>query len=249
MKVCTDACLFGAWVAQHESIVSARTLLDIGTGTGLLSLMLAQATVNTAITGIEIENAAATEASNNFALSPWSSRLNVLHGSIQEYNERIIKDHLSIHNNEVAIKLENTSVSKFDCIVTNPPFFEGDLKSPNEKKNLASHSAGLPWNELTAHVASLLIEGGSYFVLIPALRAYTMQKLSETNGLQLVEEVLVYNSAKNLPIRAMQKFIKPLTNKNIEAPIVERSKIIIKDTENKYDPVFTALLQDYYLHL
>ena len=247
MKVCTDACLFGAWVAKDEAIISANNILDIGTGTGLLSLMLAQATeifnTNNAtntdpthITAIEIETAAATEAASNFALSAWTENMHVVNSSLQDYSA-------SIKNGE-------STIPKFDCIITNPPFYEGDLKSPDPKKNLASHSAGLPWSELTEHASALLKEGGSYFVLIPALRSYTMQKLSEANGLQLVEEVLVHNTAKTLPIRAMQKFIKPIGDTKSQVPIiVKRAKIFIKDADNKYEAAFTELLQEYYLHL
>ena len=234
MKVCTDACLFGAWVAKDEAIVLANTILDIGTGTGLLSLMLAQVGSNTQITAIEIEAAAATEATSNFALSPWANNMKVVNSSLQDYSA----------------SARDTNEQKFDCIISNPPFYEGDLKSPDEKKNLASHSAALPWAELTHHVSNLLNEGGSYFVLIPALRSYTMQKLTEANGLQLVEEVLVHNTAKALPIRAMQKFIKTTAaQKSQGSIIVKRSKIFIKDADNKYESVFTELLQGYYLHL
>lgn len=238
MKVCTDACLFGAWVAKDVGIVSANSILDIGTGTGLLSLMLAQTTATDSnpakITAIEIETAAATEAASNFALSAWAGTMQVVNSSLQEYNASAL----------------NINEQKFDCIITNPPFYEGDLKSPDEKKNMASHSVGLPWSELTEHVGKLLNEGGSYYVLIPALRSYTMQKLSEANGLQLVEEVLVHNTSKTLPIRAMQKFIKPtLAQKAQESIVVNRSKIFIKDANNKYESLFTELLQGYYLHL
>ena len=251
MKVCTDACLFGGWVAHDTTLLSANTILDIGTGTGLLSLMLAQATASNTdpakITAIEIETEAAKEAASNFALSPWSNNLKIVHSSLQEFSNQIIQDHLNINHVDAAINIEDSSVSMFDCIITNPPFYEGDLKSPDAKKNLASHSVGLPWTVLVEHVSHLLKEGGSYFVLIPALRAYTMQKLAEATGLQLMEEVLVHNTAKMLPIRAMQKFIKPSPEQKEQGSVVKRSKIFIKDADNQYDAHFTALLKDYYL--
>ena len=252
MKVCTDACLFGAWSASDETIISANTILDIGTGTGLLSLMLAQATENsnTQITAIEIETASAKEAASNFALSPWTNRMNLVNSSIQQYSAHINKDEQVNNKGGGTIKTVESFMQKFDCIITNPPFYEGDLKSPDEKKNLASHSSGLPWNELVENVFSLLKEGGNYFVLIPALRSYTMQKLCDQNGLQLVEEVLVHNSAKNLPIRAMQKFIKPTPGQLDQgSTIIKRSKLFIKDADNKYDSQFTSLLKEYYLQL
>ena len=84
MKVCTDACLFGAWAAADAQIQSAKNILDIGSGTGLLSLMLAQQS-NAHITAIEIEDGAFHQTEANFNLSPWKDRLNVVHSSIQDY--------------------------------------------------------------------------------------------------------------------------------------------------------------------
>jgi tRNA1Val (adenine37-N6)-methyltransferase len=234
MKVCTDACLFGAWTAHDQELINAKSILDIGTGTGLLSLLLAQANNNATITAVEIEEAAATEAVSNFKSSPWADQLNLVHDAIQDYSN---------HANTV-----------YDIIITNPPFYEGDLESPDENKNTAAHSTALPWKVLIENATKLLSEGGSFYVLVPTLRAYTMQKLCDNNGLQLVAEVLVHNTAKNLPIRAMQKFVKLQTGqidteKTNDIPQVKRTKIFIKDADNNYSPEFIALLKDYYLHL
>jgi tRNA1Val (adenine37-N6)-methyltransferase len=231
MKVCTDACLFGAWVAQKELTSKSRSILDIGTGTGLLSLMLAQVTEQSKakISAVEIEPLAATEASSNFILSPWKDRLQVYNDSIQNFT----KD----------ISTLNEQVDKsFDLIITNPPFFEGDLKSPDLNKNKAAHSTELPWSVLIENLANLLADTGSFFVLVPTLRAYTMQKLAESNQMFLAEEVLVYNDDKHLPFRAMLQFKKNKDN-------VLRNKIVIKDAENNYSSAFTNLLAAYYLHL
>ena len=234
MKVCTDACLFGAWAASDPQVMNAHKILDIGAGTGLLSLLLAQANNNATITAVEIEPAAATEAGSNFKLSPWADQLNLVHDDIQNFGN---------HANTV-----------YDVIITNPPFYEGDLKSPDENKNTAAHSTALPWNILIENATKLLTDGGSFFVLIPTLRAYTMQKLCHNHGLQLVEEVLVHNTAKTLPIRAMQKFIKKNeaqmdAEKTNDITQVKRTKIYIKDADNNYSPEFNDLLKDYYLHL
>ena len=245
MKVCTDACLFGAWLSQDDNLLKAKSIIDIGTGTGLLSLMVAQATDNSKmedanplkdqlfspanITAIEIEKNAAVEASENFKASHWSERIELVHDSIQNFTAQSISN----------------SNKKFDCIVSNPPFFEGDLKSPNTPKNIASHSIALPWSELIAQVVNLLDEKSFYYVLIPALRAYTMQKMGEINGLKLIEEVVVFNASKQKPFRVFQKFAKT------EKPVaqIKRSNFIIKDAENNYTPEFTNLLKPFYLHL
>jgi len=234
MKVCTDACLFGAWAAHDQELLNAKSILDIGTGTGLLSLLLAQANPNATFTAVEIEQEAATEAASNFTLSPWHEQLNLVHDTIQNFG--------------------NNTITRYNVIITNPPFYEGDLKSPDENKNTAAHSTALPWNVLIENATKLLSEGGSFFVLVPTLRAYTMQKLCDGQGLQLVAEVLVHNTAKNLPIRAMQKFVKQHpeqidTEKTNDIPQVKRTKIFIKDANNNYSTEFIALLKDYYLHL
>ena len=236
MKVCTDACLFGAWVAKQPSLVSSHFILDIGTGTGLLSLILAQVTDknNTKITAVEIESQAAAEASSNFSISKWNERLSLVNDSIQNYTA-----------NFTAAADEN---SLFDIIITNPPFYEGDLKSPDTNKNKAAHSTELSWSCLVEKSSCLLKEEGHFFVLVPTLRAYTMQKLAEANHMYLAEEVLVYNDAKHLPFRSFLHFQKSKQglDKNLT---VLRNKIVIKNTDNSYSLAFTELLKDYYLHL
>jgi tRNA1Val (adenine37-N6)-methyltransferase len=245
MKVCTDACLFGAWVSNKALVQNANSIIDIGTGTGLLSLMLAQVTESskTSITAIEIESQAAAEASSNFKLSKWSDRLVLVNDSIQNFTASISKDDLV--SNELN---KNNNKQLFDIVISNPPFYEGDLKSPDAKKNKAAHSTELPWTSLVENVSSLLTDAGSFFVLVPTLRAYTMQKLAEAHQLQLVEEVLVYNDAKHLPFRSFLHFrkAKPPIDKEIS---VLRNKMVIKNTDNTYSTAFTELLKDYYLHL
>ena len=236
MKVCTDACLFGAWVAKQPSLETAHSIVDIGTGTGLLSLILAQVTdkSNTKITAVEIESQAATEASSNFNLSKWSERLMLVNDSIQNYAANFIAT-------------ENEK-NRFDIIITNPPFYEGDLKSPDVNKNKAAHSTELSWTSLVENSSSLLKEEGHFFVLVPTLRAYTMQKLAEANHLYLAEEVLVYNDAKHLPFRSFLHFQKN-SNTPDKGNSVLRNKIVIKNADNTYSTAFTELLKDYYLHL
>ena len=223
MKVCTDACLFGAWAAADVQIQTAKNILDIGSGTGLLSLMLAQQT-SAHITAIEMEAGAFEQTKANFELSPWKERLDAIHNSIQDY-------------------ASNNKHNLFDCIITNPPFYEQDLNSPDNAKNLAAHSTALPWDELVKSVATLLQENGTWYVLVPTLRAYTMQKLALMNGLQLSEECLMYNDAKHLPIRAMLKFVKQ------KEAVIQRKKIIIKNADQSYTAEFSSYLKDYYLHL
>ena len=222
MKVCTDACLFGAWSAADVQMQAANKILDIGSGTGLLSLMLAQQTA-AQITAIEIEAGAFKQTKANFELSVWKDRLDVIHSSIQDYAPN--KQQL------------------FDCIITNPPFYEGDLNSPNNAKNLAAHSTALSWDDLAESVDHLLEKQGAWYVLVPTLRAYTMQKIAANYGLYLSEECLMYNDSKHLPIRAMLKFVKQ------KEATIQRDKIVIKNADQSYTTEFITLLKPYYLHL
>ena len=223
MKVCTDACLFGAWSIQKEALQKAGSILDIGTGTGLLSLMVAQKNDHGTITAVEIEPNAAKQASSNFALSDWKERLSVVNASIQDYASSI--------------------TNQFDCIISNPPFFESDLPSPDSNKNLAAHSAALPWETFASVVSKLLSNDGLFFVIIPSIRAYTMQKLMEANGLQLIKETTVFNKEKQLPFRSFLQFKKTAEKPNN----IERNKLYIKGPENEYTDTFKSLLKEYYL--
>ena len=223
MKVCTDACLFGAWAAADVQMQAAKNILDIGSGTGLLSLILAQKSA-AHITAIEIEESAFNQTKANFELCPWKERLDVVHTSIQDYAPA-------------------NKQQLFDCIITNPPFYEQDLTSPDHAKNLAAHSTALSWDDLVKSVASLLQENATWYVLVPTLRAYTMQKIASNYGLYLSEECLMYNDAKHLPIRAMLKFVKQ------KETVIQRNKIVIKNADQSYTSEFTNYLKDYYLHL
>src|SRR5262245_58656662 len=123
MKVTTDGCLFGAWVAASKAgnAAAGKHVLDIGTGTGLLSLMYAQKHPHAQIDAIEIDEAAAQQAADNFAASPWQKRLQLIHSDIKDYRPS----------------------HPYDTIISNPPFYENQLSSGNAKKNMAHHSSSI----------------------------------------------------------------------------------------------------------
>src|SRR5688572_25058776 len=119
MKVTTDACLFGAWCATEINQDNKR-LLDIGTGTGLLSLMIAQKN-KLLIDAVEIEEQAAVQAVENVKASPWKESVHVIHKNIRDFN----------------------SEKKYNYIISNPPFYENELSGERMEKNIAHHDAGL----------------------------------------------------------------------------------------------------------
>lgn len=144
MKVTTDGCLMGAWVSSQLTEEPKR-ILDIGTGTGLLALMLAQSTRHSIIDAIEINKEACEQAIENFSAAQWHSRLSVIPSSLQNL----------------------TAHYPYDCIVCNPPFFQQNLKGANQQKNQALHNDTLPFHELASGIKKHLSEHGAAFVMYP----------------------------------------------------------------------------------
>jgi tRNA1Val (adenine37-N6)-methyltransferase len=222
MKVCTDACLFGAWVADKikNKNSKVKSILDIGTGTGLLSLMLAQQT-NAMIDAVEIDEAAAIQTSQNFETSPWKERLHVYHSSIQEFDQ-ITNQH-------------------YDLIISNPPFFENDLKGDNVKRNIALHSSELSLDELLNAIDTYLNNDALFAVLLPYHRSGYFEKLARLRFF-LHEKVLIKQTSNHNYFRSMLLF----GTKKVET---RESELIIREEDQQYSKNFTALLQDYYLYL
>ena len=221
MKVCTDACLFGAFAA-NRSPLTVHHILDIGAGTGLLSLMLKQKNLHAIIDAVEIDEASAKQAKKNFDNSLWKERLNVYNESIQQFAK-------SIHK-------------KYDVIICNPPFFENDLKSESKKRNLALHSIALSLEELIFIVDLLLAADGRFFVLVPFHRTKYFEELLLKNKLCMKEKVLIKQTTKHNYFRTMFWI-----DRNANA--INQSEIIIMNEENEYSIRFKELLKDYYLNL
>ncbi len=222
MKVCTDACLFGAWVAEKagSNEVTVDRVLDIGTGTGLLSLMLAQQSTGM-IDAIEIDKAAAKQAGENFAASPWKSRLRIYRSPAQAFSQ---PDNLP-----------------YDLILSNPPFFEHDLKSDDHKRNLALHSSELKLDELLLAVDRLLSPNGHFVILLPFHRNEAFKTMAFEKGYYLHHVMTVKQTQQHNYFRSMLLFGRK------EVPSMQ-SVIIIREN-GLYTDSFRQLLKDYYLYL
>ncbi|MES2372934.1 MAG: methyltransferase [Bacteroidota bacterium] len=220
MKVCTDACLFGAWIAGKVGggQMAVDSVLDIGTGTGLLGLMIAQRS-NAKIDAVELDEPAAQQAAENFELSNWREKLQVIQGDIR-----------TVHLGK-----------NYDLIISNPPFFENDLKSPDAQRNLALHSQELGLDELLATVKKQLTDNGKFAVLLPYHRKETFIKLALGEGFFVEEETSVKQTPSHNYFRIMFLFGK-------EPIATKRESIVIRDGE-QYTSEFTDLLKDYYLKL
>lgn len=257
MKVTTDGCLFGAWVSSQESLVGSHEsgksqelivlsqesgrdglqaggeskmptgarLLDIGCGTGLLSLMIAQKNLHLHIDAVEIDEAAAQQATENSAASPWKERVNVIHSDIKNYYP--------------------ANEGKYDFVVCNPPFYENELSSPDEKRNKAHHDGSLLLEETVQAIRHSLKPGGQFFLLLPYKRLADIKGLSENAGLTITHTVLV----KQTPSHSYFRVMISGTLQNETPFTINSTELTIKDAEGNYTPGFTALLKDYYLYL
>lgn len=180
MKVTTDGCLFGAWSAAHISVRSPGTrLLDIGTGTGLLSLMIAQKH-QVHIDAIEIDPAAAAQAEANIKAASFGERI------------RIVNDNILHHE-----------ATNYDIIVSNPPFYENELIAATAAKNRAHHSSELLWDNLFAVLSQKLALEGCCYLLMPYKRKNDLNNLLQREGLFASKFVLVRQSPAHSPFRIM----------------------------------------------
>ena len=186
MKVTTDGCLFGAWcAAELSSMLQARPLapssgaLDIGTGTGLLSLMVAQkSTLH--IDAVEIDRGAAAQAAANVAASPLSGQIRVEKTDVLQLKGR-----------------------SYEVIFSNPPFYENELTSGNAAKDTAHHSQQLTWEQLFAAINRLLAVNGVFFLLLPFKRAGEVERYLQKEGLYINKMIRVHQSTRHAPFRIM----------------------------------------------
>lgn len=219
MKVTTDACLFGAWVAKKMSKKNWRgkKLLDIGSGSGLLSLMIAQQN-NLSIDAIEIDGLAAKQAYDNFSASSFGNNLRIINSDILDLKQ-----------------------DDYDCIVSNPPFYEAELISPRHERNVAHHSQQLKWKELIPVISQKLKQDGTFFLLLPFKRKKEMEVLLETHQLFINDVITVSQSYAHFPFRCML-----MGSKNASTP--RCNNLSICDDKKQYTQAFVQLLKDYYLH-
>lgn len=229
MKVTTDGCLFGAWVAEQVRSLKSEArgiptdhLLDIGTGTGLLSLMVAQKT-NCLIDAIEIDNEASEQAKENSNGSQWRERINIIHADAKEFS----------------------FTKKFDVIISNPPFYENELRSGNSKKNKAHHDDGILLNDLLAIIKKNLQPVGEFYLLIPYKRNEEIDTTIKDNNLTISHKLLTRQSTQHSYFRVMIKGEHLQEKQNNYAT----TEITIRNEKNEYTPEFIHLLKDYYLHL
>lgn len=219
MKVCTDACIFGAYVALHISQTNPLQILDIGAGTGLLSLMLAQKNKGH-ITAVEIDNDAFEQCKQNFEATPWKQQLLAIHTDVQLIEKQY----------------------QFDCIISNPPFFEDDILSVDDKKNAAKHATTLNLQQLLCTTEKLLTEDGIFYALIPYSRLTYFIKNAAMYNL-FTSKIL---NIKQTPTHQYFRAIIVLQKQNVPS---QTGTLIIKEMDGTYSKESIILLKDYYLFM
>ncbi len=215
MKVGMDGVLLGAWVNAS----GAERMLDIGTGTGLIALMLAQKNASAQIDAIEIDRDACDEAIFNVKQSDWSNRIKLFCQSFQEF----------------------TTENKYDLIVSNPPFFGNGVKAPDETRAQARHADALPLAVLISGAVSLLQENGRIALVLPAEQLLEVENLAKINGLFLSQLCRV----KPNPIKPDFRILIELCN--CPTTLQEEKLMIEFEKHHDYTPEYRELTKDFYL--
>ncbi|MFI3239840.1 MAG: methyltransferase [Bacteroidales bacterium] len=223
MKVGTDGVLLGAWC----DITEAKKILDIGTGTGLIALMAAQRNQSAYILAIEIDSIAANEASDNFINSPWNNRLELLNIDF---------------NNFSAVE-----ITKFDHIISNPPFYTTDIHSPNDSRAAARHSnISLTFSSLLTNAKTLLTpETGKISIITPTESAEEIEKIAHTLDLHISRRTEVYPKQGVTPKRILWE----LTNTQPPKQSTQITQLTIELGRHIYTPEYITLTKPFYLKM
>ena len=216
MKVGTDGVLLGSWCNCAE----ARRVLDVGTGTGLIAMMVAQRS-EAQVAAVEIDSSACIDAVENFGNSPWADRIELFNLPIQEFAD--------------------DCQDRFDLIVSNPPFFSNSLKAPSAGRALARHDDTLPVADIFGCAVRLLNDNGHLSVIIPVDRLDDYDSEAALHGLRPVRRAMVRPNPSSPFHRAMVEYGY--------GESFSTDEIITIETEERgvYSPEYIALTQDIYL--
>ena len=216
MKVGTDGILLGAWA----DVEGAQRILDIGTGTGLIAIMLAQRAEEAMIDAVEIEEEACRQASENMAKAPWPARLQSIHIAIQDY--------------------ARSGCEPYDLIVSNPPFFSGGTFSANQDKTEVRHTVKLPHGDLLSAVRNLLTPDGKFCVVLPLIEGLRFRELARSYNLYCTKITEVYSRADKQLERLLMQFEKQEIS-------LRKDQLILEGKNGRRSGGFAELTKDFYL--
>lgn len=219
MKVGTDAVLLGAWVDTSF----CRNILDIGTGTGIIALMLAQRSQAT-VEAIDIEKEACVQATENAAASPYTERIKVVHASCADF-------------------AASNQQKRYDLIVSNPPYFINSLKCPDNKRTVARHTDTLLLSDLIREAQTLLSPSGRIALVLPYERLEEVKALASANHLYICRQTDVIPTPGAAPKRLLVEL--SATEENIK----NRDTLTIEEARHQYTPEYIALTKEFYLKM
>ena len=227
MKVGTDGVLLGAWASTTDSPAAntdktspVERILDIGTGSGLIALMLAQRFPNAIIDGIDIAPSAVLQAKDNFSASPFSTRLHAYSSPLQEWQPQ----------------------EKYDMIVSNPPYFSNSLLCPDGMRTKARHAESLSFAELSAHSNRLLTQAGTLSLVLPAEAEKAIMKEARLQHLYCVRLCRVHTTANKPAKRILVTF-----SHQTPATTLTPETLCLSTPDHPRSPAYSALTQDFYL--
>lgn len=214
MRINTDGVLLAAMAETPQP----TTILDIGTGTGVIALMLAQRFKNATVHAVEIDEVASATAKKNFGNSNFACRLQLSNVSIEQFE----------------------SASRFDLIVSNPPFFVNDLKNVEEKKGMARHASDQFFEVLLAKVASLLSENGSFWFILPLKQAALVIDKAKLHSLYADQEIYLHSDDHKAAFRVIVCLRRKID-------ILKVAHFYIYESEKVYTSAYKALLADFFI--
>ena len=219
MKIGTDAVLLGAWTSINKNPFS---ILDIGAGTGILSLMLAQRSHAELIDAVEIDDSAYEQCVENFEQSPWSDRLFCYHASLKEFVNEI--------------------EDKYDLIICNPPFYSEDYKTKSNQRDLARFQDAMPFKQLLESVSILLSENGIFSVVIPFKEEKNFTELA--SNFKLFPSNILH--IKGNPNSEIKRSLMEFSFQNSDTTT---SELIIETKRHEYTEDYIDLTKDFYLKM
>ena len=219
MKVGTDGVLLGAWTSLENN---PNTILDVGAGTGLIALQLAQRSAAEIVDAVELDDAAFEQCVENFENSPWADRLFCYHTSFLKFAEEI---------DDV-----------YDLIVSNPPFFSENVSSGNMSRDLARQNQSLPFNDLIKGVTQLLSKTGSFATIVPYTKEASFIKSASDSNLHVHRLTRVKGRPNSDFKRSLLQFSRLERRSSI-------GELCIETSRHYYTPEYTSLTKDFYLKM
>lgn len=216
MKVGTDGCLLGGWF----DVSCSKRILDIGCGSGLISIMAAQR-CDADITGVEIDKVASEQARTNVANSPWSDRISIINTDVLQYAPE----------------------RPFDTIVCNPPYFINSLKCGTESRTLARHSDTLDCNSFFRKAGELLTKEGKVSIVIPTDLLEEWRDAAAINGFANSRLTYIKTTPRKVPKRVLVEFVRAYTAETVV------STLILEDEPGVYSKEAQEILRDFYLKI